>query len=103
MSQRSHRLDPNCPKTPDPNKRCTLTTILKNLYAPVANADSPAGTVAHVVDEVDRSQPGAGGAYSQADYRSILDNASQFLIDQQRGLLHFSAIVQNRRYDPNAN
>jgi hypothetical protein len=102
MAQRAHRLDPNCPKTPNPNQRCTLTTVLKNLYTPVGTADAPAGAVANVVDEVDRSSPGANAPYSQADYRSILDNASKFLIDEQRGLLRFSAIVQNRNYDPNA-
>lgn len=95
MMRRARALDPNCA-----TGKCTLTTVLRNLYQDTPKGTSPAADVADSIAEVDRASPGSGGDYASDDYRAILDNAYQFLVDEQRGFIRFVEIVKSRRYNP---
>lgn len=73
-----------------------LLTILRNLYKQDTDGIYPASTLADVLSELNRAQPGVGGALQGADYKSILGEVQNFLIDDQRGFTHFLGIVKNR-------
>ncbi|MDB4968604.1 MAG: hypothetical protein JWN44_4293 [Myxococcales bacterium] len=73
-----------------------LLTILRNLYKQDTNGIYPASNLADVLSELNRATPGQGGALSGADYKSILGEVQNFLIDDQRGFLRFLNIVKAR-------
>ncbi|MSP63735.1 MAG: hypothetical protein EXR72_25995 [Myxococcales bacterium] len=98
--RRARRLDPNCPKGAEKGKNCTLITVLRNLFQDTPSRISPASEVADAIAEVDRATPGAGGDYVPDDYKAIFNNIHEFLVDEQRGFIHFVNIVKNRSYQP---
>jgi hypothetical protein len=78
----------------DTNK--ALLTILRNLYKQNSDGIYPASDLADVLSELNRAQPGHGGALDGDDYRSILSEVKDFLIDDQRGFTRFLNIVKAR-------
>jgi hypothetical protein len=99
MMQRSHQVDPNCPKSGGKGA-CTLVTLLRNMYQATPAGGSPATDVVDSLAAVNRSAPGATGNYSPDDYASILGNIQTFLTDNDRGFIRFVNIVKSRRYNP---
>jgi hypothetical protein len=74
-----------------------LLTILRNLYKqdPVSGV-YPASTLADILSELNRAQPGHGGDLSGDDYKAILNGAKSFLLDEQHGFMRFQNIVESR-------
>lgn len=78
----------------DTNK--ALLTILRNLYKQNSDGIYPASDLADILSELNRAQPGHGGPLDGEDYRSILNEVKDFLIDDQRGFTRFLKIVKAR-------
>jgi len=83
-------------KAHDLDTKKALLTILRNLYKQDSDGIYPASNVADVLSELNRAQPGQGGALSGVDYQSILGEVKGFLIDDQRGFTRFLNIVKAR-------
>jgi hypothetical protein len=83
-------------RTHDLDAEKTLHTILTNLYRQGANGLYPASRLGDLLSELNRAQPGQGGPLLGADYKSILNEAKTFLIDDQRGFSRFVQIVKHR-------
>jgi hypothetical protein len=86
LMHRAHDLDDNK----------ALLTILRNLYQQGSDGVYPASSLADVLSELNRAQPGHGGDLSGDDYRQILNETKDFLGDQQRGFTRFINIVKAR-------
>jgi hypothetical protein len=77
-----------------------LLVILRNLYKLDANNVYPASNVADVLSEINRTHPGQGGPLDASDYKTLIGEIRDFLIDEQRGFVRFLAIVKNRGPQP---
>ena len=66
--------------------------------ATAANAPSglaPLITIMNAIGDVNRADPSQTNALGAIDYANIADNVSSFMLDPQRGLEQFYAIVKN--------
>jgi hypothetical protein len=83
-------------KSRDVDAKHALLTILRNLYKQDAAGVYPASTLADVLAQLDRAHPLDTAPLSGDDYKNILIEARDFLLDNQRGLTRFIAIIKNR-------
>ncbi len=86
LVKRAHDLDTNK----------AFLTIARNLYQQDATGIYPASNLADVLSELNRTNPGQGGALDGGDYQTILGEVKGFLIDDQRGFTRFLNIVKAR-------
>ncbi len=98
-----HAVDGNgneiCAGELDPN--AVLDVGLANLVTPMPGPDgktpgrTPLEVILDAIADVNRAAPGAGTKRSGDDYANVANELSEFLLDQQRGLEQFYAIVRN--------
>ena len=86
LIKRAHDLDTNK----------AFLTIARNLYKQDSDGVYPASNLADILSELNRANPGQGGALYGGDYQSILSEVKGFLIDDQRGFTRFLNIVKAR-------
>jgi hypothetical protein len=83
-------------KARDVDTKKALLTILRNLYRQNSDGVYPASDLADILSELNRVQPGKGGALDAADYKTMLGEIQNFLLDDQRGFTRFLNIVRAR-------
>jgi len=83
-------------KSHDVDTQRALLTVLRNLYNQNAKGGYPASDLADVLSELNRAHPGHGGPLDAGDYKSILGEVRDFLLDDQRGFTRFLNIVKAR-------
>jgi hypothetical protein len=92
-----------CSSELDPNQ--VLTVALKNLVTPMPGTSGQVGqtplqVIMDVIGDVNRADPSLQTKFEAADYASIADNVSDFLLNKERGLEQFYAIVRNGTQNP---
>jgi hypothetical protein len=80
----------------DVDTKKVFLSILRNTYHLDDQMIYPASNLADVLSEVNRTHPGQGGDLDATDYKTLLGEIRDFLIDDQRGFTRFLAIVKNR-------
>lgn len=83
-------------KSHDVDSQHALLTMLRNLYKQNAMGGYPASDLADILSELNRAHPGVGGALAAEDYKSILGEVRDFLLDDKRGFTRFLNIVKAR-------
>jgi hypothetical protein len=83
-------------KSHDLDVKRALLTVLRNLYQQNAMGGYPASDLADILSELNRAHPGMGGPLAAEDYKSILGEVRDFLLDDQRGFTRFLDIVKAR-------
>lgn len=89
----------DCSREVDPNQ--VVTVVLGKLVTPLPNGPqkgkTPLEVVIDTIAEVNRQDPTrpAEEKLSNADYRNISDNVSDFLLNKERGLEQFYEVVRN--------
>lgn len=75
-----------------------LRRLLANLVAIPDGGEetTPLETILDVLGEVNRADPGAGGAYEVRDYESLFGEVTGFMLDERRGMERLYQVVQNR-------
>jgi hypothetical protein len=75
-----------------------LRRLLANLVAIPEDGDetTPLETILDVLGEVNRAEPGAGGAYEVRDYEALFGEVTGFMLDERRGMERLYQVVQNR-------
>jgi hypothetical protein len=86
-----------CARELDPNQ--VLSFALQRLVTPMQTADgqtagTPLETIMDVIADVNRTAPDQTDKLAATDYASIADNVSDFLLNKERGLEQFYAIVR---------
>jgi hypothetical protein len=74
-----------------------LGDLLKQLFQQHQPGRTPVGVMVDAIAEVHRSDPGAGGPMTGADYRAVFHQVADFINDGGRGLARFTDIVKHRR------
>jgi hypothetical protein len=87
-----------CSREIDPNQ--VLSVAMKNLVTPLQNADgtprkSPIEVIMDVIADVNRVHPDRTDRLDTADYANVCNEVSDFLLNKERGLEQFYAIVRN--------
>jgi hypothetical protein len=82
-----------CGREIDPNQ--VLTRVLEKAATPMASGRTPIEVIMDVIADVNRGAPEKTDALVGSDYASIANEVSDFLLDEQRGLEQFYAIVKN--------
>jgi hypothetical protein len=87
----------SCGPELDPNQ--VLNIALKNLVTPMQAPDgtttqTPLQIIMDVIGDVNRADPSQTSKFAGADYASIADNVSDFLLNKERGLEQFYEIVR---------
>jgi hypothetical protein len=86
-----------CGRELDPNQ--VLTPLLAAAVTPVrldgVRTMTPIEVVMDAVADVSRASPDESGPLEAIDYGSVADETAQFLLDDQRGLEQFYAVVRN--------
>jgi len=87
-----------CAQEVDPNQ--VLNVAMKNLVTPLRSADgkprkTPLEVIMDVIADVNRVAPERTDRLDTADYAHVADEVSEFLLDKERGLEQFYAIVHN--------
>ncbi|MFT5357391.1 MAG: hypothetical protein ACI9KE_004626, partial [Polyangiales bacterium] len=78
-----------------------LSTLLANLVTlPEGESETPIEVLIDAMAEIYRVDPGAGGPLFRDDYGVILDNATEFLSDEDHGLERIYRVVQERELRP---
>jgi hypothetical protein len=80
----------------DLDSKKVLITILRNLYNQAPDGTYPAGTLADILSEINRTKPGIGTPMEAGDYKTLLGEVSTFFSDEWQGFTHFVNIVKNR-------
>ncbi|HEY7954148.1 MAG TPA: hypothetical protein VII38_02610, partial [Polyangia bacterium] len=83
-------------KARDLDTNHALLTVLRNLYNQNSDGTYPASNVADVISQIDRANPGQSGALDATDYKTMLGEVRDFLLDDQRGFTRFLNIVKER-------
>ncbi|MFK7990138.1 MAG: hypothetical protein AB8I08_29230 [Sandaracinaceae bacterium] len=80
----------------------TLRVILQNIVSIPAAGDeiTPLETIVDVIAEVNRAAPDEGGPLRADDYRAVLGQTTDFLLDEDHGLERLNALVQQRACFP---
>lgn len=79
----------------------SLSTLLANLVTlPEGESETPIEVLIDAMAEIYRVDPGAGGPLFRDDYGAILDNATEFLSDEDHGLERIYRVVQEREIRP---
>ncbi len=75
-----------------------LRRLLANLVVIPVDGDetTPLETILDVLGEVNRADPGAGGAYEVRDYEALFGEVTGFMRDERRGMERLYQVVQNR-------
>ncbi len=75
----------------------TLTAILSNAVAlPEGSLETPLETLIDAMAEINRVEPNSGGPMRADDHRDVLNTATEFMLDEDRGLERIFDVVQNR-------
>ena len=87
-----------CAKELDPD--AVLDVALADLVTPMKGtngslSETPLEVIMDVIADVNRSSPGATTKLNGDDYQNMANEMSEFLLDGQRGLEQFYAIVRN--------
>jgi hypothetical protein len=83
-----------CGREIDPNQ--ILTRVLEQAVTPmVEGGRAPLEVIMDVIGDVNRVAPENVGPMAADDYASVSAEVSSFLLDEQRGLEQFYAIVRN--------
>jgi hypothetical protein len=82
-----------CGREIDPNQ--VLTRVLEKAATPMPSGRTPIEVIVDVIADVNREAPEKTDALVGTDYASIANQVSDFLLDDQRGLEQFYAIVKN--------
>ena len=92
-----------CAKELDPNG--VLDVALAHLVTPMQRCDAngqncqpgetPLEVILDAIADVNRAAPGSPGTMAPSDYANVANELSEFLLDGQRGLEQFYAIVRN--------
>jgi hypothetical protein len=85
-----------CGREIDPNQ--ILTRVLEQAVTPMAasaGGRTPLEVILDVIGDVNRAAPEKLGALASEDYANIADEVASFLLDDQRGLEQFYAVVRN--------
>jgi hypothetical protein len=86
----------NCSAELDPNQ--VLSIALTHVVTPMKTGDkageTPLEVMLDVVDSVNRAAPQDVSQLDAADYASISNNVSEFLLDKQRGMEQFYEVVR---------
>jgi hypothetical protein len=92
-----------CARELDPNG--VLDVALAHLVTPMQRCDAggqscrpgetPLEVILDAIADVNRAAPGSPGKMAPADYANVANELSEFLLDGQRGLEQFYAIVRN--------
>lgn len=77
----------------------TLRQLLANLVQLRDDQSTPLEVILDVMSEVNRAEPGAGGAYVPPDYRALFDQMNGFMDDSERGMERLYDVVQARELD----
>ncbi len=82
----------------------TLRQILQNAVALPDDGDpvTPLETILDVIAEVNRAEPNAGGSLRAEDYRAVIGQTTEFMLDEEHGLERLNALVQQRSCLPEA-
>jgi hypothetical protein len=80
----------------------TLRTLLQNAVQIPSEGDevTPLETILDVIAEVNRATPNEGSSLRADDYRSVLGNVTDYMLDERRGLERLTAVVQQRQCFP---
>jgi hypothetical protein len=82
-----------CGREIDPNQ--VLTRVLEMAVTPMDSGRTPVEVVVDVIADINRAAPEKTDALTAIDYGSIADQVAQLMLDEQRGLEQFYAIVKN--------
>jgi hypothetical protein len=82
-----------CGREIDPNQ--VLTRVLEQAVTPMTSGRTPIEVIFDVIGDVNRSAPEITGALTPGDCANVADQVAELLLDEQRGLEQFYAIVRN--------
>ena len=82
------------------DERRVLPTILSAAVQPTPSGETPVEILLDVVAEVNRTAPGVGGPMNAEDHRAVFGTATEFLLDEGRGLERIYDVVQARHVSP---
>ncbi|HEY2513286.1 MAG TPA: hypothetical protein VGI39_20600 [Polyangiaceae bacterium] len=82
-----------CGREIDPNQ--VLTKVIEMAVTPMSSGRTPIEVVFDVIGDVNRGNPDQSSALMPTDYAGIADQVAQVMLDPQRGLEQFYAIVKN--------
>jgi len=74
----------------------TLRALLGNLVRLREDQTTPLEVILDVMNEVNRAEPGAGGAYLPPDYRASFGHMTDFMDEERRGMERLYDVVQSR-------
>lgn len=74
----------------------TLRALLGNLVQLRDDQTTPLEVIVDVMNEVNRAEPGAGGAYLPPDYRASFGHMTDFMDEERRGMERLYDVVQSR-------
>lgn len=76
----------------------TLRQVLQNAVALPAAGDpvTPLEDIIDVIAEVNRAEPNAGGSLRAGDYREVMGQMTDFMLDEDHGLERLNALLQHR-------
>lgn len=76
----------------------TLRRILRNAVALPGTGDpiTPLETIIDVIAEINRAVPNEGGSLRADDYRAVLGQVTDFMLDDEHGLERLNLVVQQR-------
>ena len=57
---------------------------------------TPLETILDVIAEVNRAEPNLGGSLRAPDYRAVIGQTTQFMLDEEHGLERLNSLVQQR-------
>ncbi|MEM9069248.1 MAG: hypothetical protein AAGE52_12115 [Myxococcota bacterium] len=85
----------------DVDDRETLPVILANLVSlpETGSAETPLETIIDVTAEVHRVEANVGGPLRADDHRRVLTTATDFLLDEDRGLERIYDVIQSRQLE----
>jgi hypothetical protein len=87
------RGEEQCGREIDPNQ--VLTKVIERAVTPMPAGRTPIEVVLDVIGDVNRAAPQKTDALVATDYASIANQVADFLLDEQRGLEQFYAVVKN--------
>ncbi|MBI3072049.1 MAG: hypothetical protein HYY84_07990 [Deltaproteobacteria bacterium] len=75
----------------------TFIKLLRSGFEPSVRGETPFGILGNVIRDVHRVNPAETGALSEADHRSVLGGAYEYLLDTKHGVEKLIEITKNRK------